>query len=78
MPRNVSPNELQQAAIAMMLGGEPPVSRADWTLCANFWASNIARGLEVSALPLMGLLFECPLTKAELEEIARYQEDRKG
>jgi hypothetical protein len=78
MTRNVSPNELQSAAIAMMLGGLPPITREDWTLCANFWASNIAKGLEEAAVPLLGMLFECPLTKEELTEIARFQADRKG
>jgi len=77
MQKLVSPNDLQLAAQNMMLDGREPISRKDWAMCANFWAANIAKGLEVTALPLLGLLFNCPLTKDELIAIANYQRSRK-
>jgi hypothetical protein len=73
----VSPNDLQKAAIDMMLDGNKPRSSADWTLCANFWAANIQKGLEVSALPVIAMLFDCPLKRDELQAIATYQHDCK-
>ncbi len=73
----VSPNDLQQAAKDHMLQGCEPVTKGDWALCANFWAANIALGLEESAVPLIGMIFQCPLSKAYLIEIARFQANKK-
>jgi uncharacterized protein (DUF2237 family) len=77
MGRWVSPNDIQKAAEEHMLAGQKPVTRDDWILCANFWAANIQKGLEEGAVPLMGLIFECPLTKDELLEVAKFQAVRK-
>lgn len=77
MSRMVSPNDLQQAAIDTMLDGKPPTTDKDWVLCANFWAANIQSGLEVSAIPLMGMILGCPLSKEYLTEIAQFQASKK-
>lgn len=76
MSRLVSPQELHDAACEQMLKGRKPQSTLDWQLVANFWAANIADGLAVAALPLLGLIFQCPLTKVELESIALFQASR--
>jgi hypothetical protein len=78
MSKLISPNELHKAAKDMMLGGNEPQSRADWTLCANFWAANIQKGLEASALPVIAMLYDCPLKRDELLAIATYQHERKN
>ena len=78
MSKMVSPNDLQQAAKDQMLNGRDPVSDDDWALCANFWAANIQSGLEVSAIPLMGLIMGCPLSKEYLVQIAQFQATRKS
>jgi len=77
MSKAISPNDLQAAAIEHMLDGKKPRTTDDWTLLANFWAANIAGGLEVSAVPLIGMLFNCPLSKEVLVEIAKFQATRK-
>lgn len=73
----VSPNHLQQAAKDMMLDGREPTTLDDWNLCANFWAANISDGLEVAAVPVLGMLLGCPLSKQELIDIAQFQATRK-
>lgn len=75
--RMVSPNELQDVAKDIMLGGREPVTREDWQLCANFWAKNIQAGLEESAVPLLGMILSCPLSKKELKDIAQFQASQK-
>jgi hypothetical protein len=74
----VSPNDMQKAARDQMLQGREPVSTEDWELCANFWAANISKGLETSAIPLLGMILNCPLDKDVLVTIAKYQAGRKG
>lgn len=69
----ISPNQLQEAAIAMMLGGAPPTTDREWILCVNFWAANIQAGLEKDVCRLMKMLFDCPLPDEVVEEIARLQ-----
>jgi uncharacterized protein (DUF2237 family) len=77
MSKLVSPNDLQTAAREHMLEGREPVSHKDWALCANFWAANVSKGVETSAVPLIGMIFNCPLSRDELVEIATYQAERK-
>jgi hypothetical protein len=77
MTRLVSPNDMQKAALDAMLQGREPVSTEDWELCANFWAANISKGLETSAIPLLGMIFNCPLGKDVLVAIAKFQAGRK-
>jgi hypothetical protein len=77
MGRMVSPNDIQKAAEEHVLDGRKPVTKEEWTLCVNFWAANIQKGLEEAAIPLLGLIFECPLTRDELLEIAKFQAVRK-
>ena len=72
-----SPNDIQAAAIQHMLDGKPPQSDLDWRLLANFWAANVQKGLEVSCLPLLGMILECPLSKGDLVEIAKFQYESK-
>jgi hypothetical protein len=77
MSRLMSPNELQAAAEKMMLDGRKPETVKDWSLCANFWAANLERNVILSAMPLLGMIFECPLTREELTAIGRFQYERK-
>jgi hypothetical protein len=75
--RMISPNDLQQAAKDAMLEGREPASVHDWMLCANYWAANVQKGLETSILPVLGLLFDCPVSREDLVVIAEYQAGRK-
>ena len=77
MSRMVTPNELQTAAEKFMLDGRKPKTREDWARCANFWAGNAARGLELEVTKLMHLIFESPLEDRDIELIAAYQQSRK-
>ena len=72
----ISPNELHKAACDHMLAGKEPHTRHDWILVANFWAANAAPGFE-KALPILGILYNCPLKEVELLEIAQFQAGRK-
>lgn len=74
----ISPNDLQRAACKAMLESRDPITTRDWQLCANYWAANIAKGVEPSALVLLGAIFDCPLSKDELCEIALFQQSKKG
>lgn len=78
MARLTSPNDMQQHAIDTMLGGKPPRSNADWVLCANYWAANIAEGVEEAAMPLLGMVLDCPLSRETLVKIAKFQASRKA
>lgn len=73
----ISPNDLHKAACDAMLGGKKPTTNEEWALCANFWARNIQKGLEVSCLPLLGLVLECPLDKDYLVAVALFQNGKK-
>lgn len=77
MTKLVSPNQLHEAAKLHMLNGRDPVSKDDWSRCANFLAFNIEKGLEVTALPLLGMILEYPLTRDEMIKIAEYQMGKK-
>lgn len=77
MAKLVSPNDLQAEAEKQMLQGRKPSTKRDWELCANFWACNIQKGLEVAALPLLGKLMDCPLSTEDLVAIAKFQADKK-
>lgn len=77
MGKMISPNDLHQAAIRMQLGGKTPSTHREWMLCVNFWAFNVEKGLEVSLCKVMKMLYHCPLSDAQVESIARYQQARK-
>jgi len=78
MPRMVSPNEMQAAAEKFMLDGRKPKTREDWARCANFWAGNAARGLELEVTKLMNIIFQSPLEDWDIELIAAYQQKMKA
>lgn len=73
MNKLMSPNDLHQAACNTMLGGDKPQSRADWTLCVNFWAANVEKEYCVQLTDLMAKIMGCPLTEEEVAEIAKFQ-----
>ncbi len=73
----VSPNDLQAAAIDEMLCGLNPVTTKDWQLLVNFWAANIAKGLEESACQIIARLFNCPLSHDTITQICEFQLERK-
>lgn len=77
MSKLISPNDLQAEA-CKAYGFDAPTTREQWTLCVNYWAANIASGLEVSACRVLGLLFDCPLSAQEIERIADFQHSKKG
>ncbi len=72
-----SPNELMEAAQKNMLNGQAPKSNRDWVLIVNFWAFNIAPGLEESATILMAKIFDCPLSTHIVAAIAKAQADTR-
>jgi hypothetical protein len=73
----VSPAELHRAACAEYLDGRSPTTRTEWQYCVNYWAANLAAGLEVEACKLLGLIMECPLSATEISEIAAFQAGHK-
>lgn len=72
----LSPNTIQAAACAWA-GFKTPSTPEDWEKCVNFWACNIATGLEESACVLMAAILECPLSPAHIQRIAAFQADLK-
>lgn len=72
-----SPNEMMGEAKRRMLDHREPKTRLDWYLVVNFWAANIAQGLEESACLLMHKLYDNPLSEWEIRQIAQYQAQRK-
>jgi hypothetical protein len=76
MARMISPNELHAAA-CKAYGFVSPTTKDEWALCVNFWAANIGRGLEVEACKLLAKIFNCPLSQAAVEHIARFQKEKK-
>jgi hypothetical protein len=75
-PNLVSPNDLQQHAIQWI--GHEPEDETDWLLCVNYWAANIAKGLEESACLLLAKLFDCPLSDEQIKEVAAFQKRNKS
>lgn len=78
MSKFISPNELHSAACTHMLSGAVPITRHDWSLVVNFWAANVADGLEADICKVMKMIFDCPLTAAEITKIANYQASHKA
>jgi len=72
-----SPNELFEKAKEVMLDGAVPKTQEDWCLVVNFWAKNIAYGLEESACILLAQIFEAPLHADLVAEIAKFQMEKK-
>lgn len=75
--RWVSPNQIHKAAKEMMLDGREPKTEEDWCLCVNFWASNVANS-QVEVCILLSKLFDCPLSREYVVEIAEYQARKAG
>jgi hypothetical protein len=76
--RMLSPDELHNKAKEMMLEGREPKTAGEWALCANFWAANISKGFAVITCKIMGKIYQCPLSEADLKQIAEFQEKRKA
>jgi len=72
-----SPNEMLEEAKKQMLEGKEPVTKKDWQLVMNFFAANIAKGLEESACKLLKVIYSIPLEDNEVVQIAVFQMQRK-
>jgi hypothetical protein len=68
-----SPNDMMKAAKDLMLNGAEPSSRRDWQAIFNFLAGNIAPEVQPSALHLIAMIYDAPLTKEEINEISAFQ-----
>ena len=72
-----SPNEMLAAAREHMLAGREPQTERDWMLVMNFFAANIAKGLEEATCKFLAMLFQIPLTDDVINQIASFQRERK-
>ena len=69
----VSPNQLMFEAKRLMLDGREPQTVTDWTLIVNFLAFNVDPSAALSVMKVMRLLYDIPLSEAQVDEITRYQ-----
>lgn len=75
----ISPNSLQAEAIkAYNLDKNKTWTDRDWQLLVNYWAANIASGMEHEVCKIMAMLYECPLPDWQIEKIAAFQAAKKG
>lgn len=72
-----SPDEMFTAAKSFMLDGREPSTHKDWELVMNFFASNIAKGVEESACRLLKMIYDIPLDDDLINQIAEFQRNRK-
>jgi len=72
-PTLVSPNQIMKAAKDEMLEGNEPKNPEEWVLIMNFVAFNLMEGVEIAASELFRLMYEIPLPKEIVEEIAKFQ-----
>lgn len=77
MTNMISPNDLNKAAREHMLDGREPETDHDWGLVVNFWAANVGDGLEEPTCKIMSMLYQCPLSDGDVEQIAHFQAERK-
>lgn len=75
--RLVSPNEMLEAGKIQMLDGKEPSNKEDWVMLFNFFAVNIANGLEEQACLLLGKIYGVPLTDDEIKSIVQFQHAEK-
>jgi hypothetical protein len=68
-----SPNEMFDAAKTMMLDGREPIDERDWELIVNFLAANVHPDVATAAVPLVCMLFDCPLRKQTIQDIVAFQ-----
>jgi hypothetical protein len=68
-----TPNEMVVEACEQMLDGKMPESRDDWVLVMNFAAFNVQPEAAVSACQLLRILYDMPLTEAEVVQIVNFQ-----
>lgn len=71
--RFVSPNEMFKAAKDRMLNGKEPKTPEDWMRVVNFFACNIADGLELPATELMCKILHVPLKPETIKYIVGEQ-----
>lgn len=72
-----SPNDLKKQAEEVMLDGREAETPRDWALLVNCWAANLPKDLALVEIRLMGMIFEIPISEADMEEIVLYQLDRR-
>lgn len=68
-----SPNEMFKAAKDIMLNGREPATPEDWMRIVNFFACNIADGLELPATELFCKIFSVPLKPEQIKYIVGEQ-----
>ncbi len=73
----ISPNDMHQAAIDMMLPTKEIRDEYEWMLIVNFWALNVKTGMELSSCKIMKLLYDCPLDDDTIDQIAMHQQRLK-
>ena len=63
-----------------MLAGREPGTREEWILIFNFLAHAIAPEVQPAALKIFKLLYEAPISEADIEAISKFQaaDGRKG
>lgn len=76
-PTLVSPNDMQEAGIDIMLDGRQPKTEEDWLRLCNFWACNSHHGVEESICKLMALMFDAPIRDDQIVYIAQMQAELK-
>lgn len=73
----VSPNDLLEFSKKEMLEGREPETKTDWILVANCMAFNIDPSCSVPAMQVMGMIYDMPISKEELAEIATFQSTKR-
>lgn len=74
MPQTLrSPNEMFEAGKRIMLNGREPETPKDWMKLVNFFAYNIADGLELPATKILAKVLGAPLGEDTIEKIVNSQ-----
>jgi hypothetical protein len=68
-----TPNEMVVAACEQMLDGKMPENRDDWVQVMNFAAYNVHPEAAEPACQVLRILYDMPLTEAEVVQIVEFQ-----
>jgi len=69
----VSPKMLLQEAKKQMLNNCEPNTKDDWMTVLNFMAANIAPEVQPSALKVIAMIYQMPVSPEEVETISMFQ-----
>ena len=73
----VSPNELLEHAKREMIDNREPKTQEDWALVVNYMACNINKDVAQSAMKLIKMIYDIPLSDEYIANIVAFQNARK-